>query len=147
MRDDDDGEYLGASTDVTASHARRAVGRASVVAWVLFGLTATVLAITSVVLARRYSDASSRLNTEITAHTDASIKLGKKEAELADANARAQKAEDALKQATSDRDALADKLKVAEDKLAKATAVAAAPTPATNPKKTTTKKTTKKKKH
>ncbi len=132
---------------MTASHARRAVGRASVVAWVLFGLTATVLAITSVVLARRYSEASTRLNTEVAAHADVMAKLSKREAEAADAKAKAQTLEDQVKTLTQERDALADKLKASEEKLAKASTTAT-PTPAPTPtKKTAVKKTVKKKKH
>jgi len=127
--DDDDGDYLGDSTDVTASHARRAVGRASVVAWVLFGLTATVLAITSVVLARRYSEAQAHLMTEANAHADAMAKLAKQETATKEAAARADQAEDQLKTVTADRDALAAKLKADEEKLAKAQTVAAAPPP------------------
>ncbi len=116
---------------MTGSYARRAVGRASIVAWVLFGLTAAVLAITSVVLARRYSDASTRLNTEVAARADVMARLAKKESEVSDANARAQKAEDELKSVTAERDALALKLKAAEDKLAKASATPPTPPPPT----------------
>ena len=131
---------------MTASHARRAVGRASIVAWVLFGLTATVLAITSVVLARRYSDASTRLNTEVAAHADVMAKLSKREAETAEAKAQAQAAQEQVKTLTQERDALAEKLKASEEKLAKANTTAT-PTPAPTPtKKPVVKKQVKKKK-
>ena len=128
--EDESGEFLGDRTDVTGSHVRRAVGRASIVAWVLFGLTAGVLAVTSVVLARRYSDVSTRLENEVNARADLMVKVSKKDAEVTAAVDRAAKAEDALKTVTADRDQLADKLKVALAAQAKA-----APAPAPVKKK------------
>ena len=134
-------------TNVTGAYQRP---RSSLLPWVLFGITAGVLAALTIVLLRQTSIERQRADTEAQGHANAVARAEKAELAVAAANDKVAPLEEQVKTLTDERDAMVAKVKSVEEGKGGGKVEAGATAPQvtrSSSKKTAAKKTTKKKKH
>ncbi len=131
------------NTNVTGAYQRRS----TLLPWVLFGITAGVLAALTIVLLRQASIERQRADAEAQAHANEVARAEKAELAASTANAKVAPLEEQVKSLTDERDAMVAKVKSMEDsKAAAKTEAAPGPvavtksTPKKGPKKAVKKK-------
>jgi len=131
------------NTNVTGAYQRRS----TLLPWVLFGITAGVLAALTIVLLRQASIERQRADAEAQAHANEVARAEKAELAASAANAKVAPLEEQVKSLTDERDAMVAKVKAMEDNKPAAKTDTPAPVAVTKstPKKGA-KKTVKKKK-
>lgn len=131
------------NTNVTGAYQRRS----SLLPWVLFGVTAGVLAALTIVLLRQASIERQRADTEAQGHANEVARAEKAELAAAAAVAKLAPLEEQVKNLTDERDAMSAKVKSMEDNKATVKTEPAGPVAVTkSPPKKGTKKPVRKKK-
>ena len=134
------------NTNVTGAYQRRS----TLLPWVLFGITAGVLAALTIVLLRQASIERQRADAEAQGHANEVARAEKAELAAAAANAKVAPLEEQVKSLTDERDAMVAKVKsMEENKAAAKTEAAPGPVAVTKstPKKGAKKTVKKKKRH